>query len=245
MLADDVLLKLSRDTTLLDLVFSQQEQSLLGPIVEAFCILYEHEGRRDRHDALLERAINSSRSLDHSLQLSTRVARLGDSRHLPRISALMGRQSAARTTLSQSYKDLFDSLLAKRRGLSERSRQLAAGAATGFEKAGRPVMQSIALETSGNPDGAQQIRYRCGAQVNALRQHWMGTPIDKQLATELTPRESEVAKLVADELANRAIATALGLSERTVHRHCEAIFGKLGIRSRWQVAAAIGRGESP
>ena len=39
---------------------------------------------------------------------------------------------------------------------------------------------------------------------------------------------------------NEAIGVAgqaLDLSERTVHRHCESIFGKLGIRSRWQLGS--------
>jgi hypothetical protein len=65
-----------------DLAFSQREQSPLGPIVEAFCTLYEHEDRREEHDALLQRAIESSPSLDHGLQFGIRVARLGDERHL-------------------------------------------------------------------------------------------------------------------------------------------------------------------
>lgn len=244
MLSDEVLLRLSGDPTLLELAFSQQEQSMLGPIAEAFCVLYEHEDRREEHDALLERAIGLSRSLDHSLRLGIRVARVGDARHLPRISTLMIRQAAAHTTLSQAHINLFDTFLARRRRLSERSRQLAIEAAAGFEESGRPVMQSMALEAAGNLDTAQEIRNRCGARVDALRQRWNGMPIDKHLATRLTPREAEVARLVASGHANRAIAASLGLSERTVHRHCEAIFGKLGIRSRWQVAAAIASPEA-
>ena len=38
-----------------------------------------------------------------------------------------------------------------------------------------------------------------------------------------------------------AIASVLGLSERTVQNHCEAIFIKLGIRSRWQISAELRR----
>lgn len=245
MLSDEGLLRLSSDTTLLDLAFSQQEQSLLGPLAEAFCILYEHEDRREEHDALLERAIDASRSLDHSLQLGIRAARVGDTRRLPRISMLLTRQAAAHTRLSQAHKTLFDSFLARRRQLPERSRQLAMTAAMGFEEMARPVMQSIALEASGNLDKAAEVRHRCGSRIDALRQRWEGIPIDKRLAAELTPREAEVAELVAKGQANRAIAATLGLSERTVHRHCESIFGKLGIRSRWQLAGAIGFPEEP
>ncbi|HEY5426954.1 MAG TPA: helix-turn-helix transcriptional regulator, partial [Candidatus Tumulicola sp.] len=66
-----------------------------------------------------------------------------------------------------------------------------------------------------------------------------GAPIHKRLATLLTTREAEVAALAAQGSTNRAIAAALGLSERTVDHHCESIFGKLGIRSRWQLSAAL------
>jgi DNA-binding NarL/FixJ family response regulator len=63
-----------------------------------------------------------------------------------------------------------------------------------------------------------------------------------KLARSQTSRRAESSRLVAAGETNRAIAADVGLSERTVHRHCEAIFSKLGIRSRWQVAAALGYG---
>ncbi|WP_322734544.1 ATP-binding protein [Streptomyces ferrugineus] len=53
----------------------------------------------------------------------------------------------------------------------------------------------------------------------------------------LTPREKEVAALVAEGMSNRQIASALGLSPRTVDRHIEHILAKLGFRSRARVAA--------
>jgi DNA-binding NarL/FixJ family response regulator len=70
---------------------------------------------------------------------------------------------------------------------------------------------------------------------------WRGAPIHKRLATLLTARESEIARLAARGATNRTIAVTLGLSERTVHHHCEAIFSKLGIRSRWQLTPALGQ----
>jgi DNA-binding NarL/FixJ family response regulator len=53
----------------------------------------------------------------------------------------------------------------------------------------------------------------------------------------LTPREREVATLVARGLANRAIAEALVVGERTVETHVGNILGKLGFSSRAQIAA--------
>lgn len=53
----------------------------------------------------------------------------------------------------------------------------------------------------------------------------------------LTPREREVAALVASGLSNRAIAESLVISPRTAETHVERILTKLGLTSRTQVAA--------
>lgn len=53
----------------------------------------------------------------------------------------------------------------------------------------------------------------------------------------LTPREREVAALVARGLTNLQVAAELTISERTVEGHVERILGKLEFRSRAQIAA--------
>nr|WP_238351382.1 helix-turn-helix transcriptional regulator [Kribbella shirazensis] len=53
----------------------------------------------------------------------------------------------------------------------------------------------------------------------------------------LSPREREVARLVAAGLSNRGIAAALVISERTAQNHVQHILGKLGFVNRAQVAA--------
>ena len=55
----------------------------------------------------------------------------------------------------------------------------------------------------------------------------------------LTEREQEVAVLVARGHANREIASALFISERTVESHIQHILNKLGARSRAQIAAWV------
>lgn len=52
----------------------------------------------------------------------------------------------------------------------------------------------------------------------------------------LTPRERDVAELIATGLTNRAIAETLILSPRTIDGHVERILNKLGFTSRVQVA---------
>jgi DNA-binding NarL/FixJ family response regulator len=55
---------------------------------------------------------------------------------------------------------------------------------------------------------------------------------------ELSPREQEVLHLVARGKTNAEIATALVLSEHTVHRHVANILAKLGVSSRAAAVAA-------
>jgi DNA-binding CsgD family transcriptional regulator len=53
----------------------------------------------------------------------------------------------------------------------------------------------------------------------------------------LSPREAEVAALVAEGLTNRQIAQRLVISERTAQNHVQHILTKLGFTTRSQIAA--------
>jgi DNA-binding CsgD family transcriptional regulator len=52
----------------------------------------------------------------------------------------------------------------------------------------------------------------------------------------LTPQELQVARLVAEGLANKEVAAQLYLSPRTIDAHLRNVFAKLGITSRGQLA---------
>jgi NarL family two-component system response regulator LiaR len=53
---------------------------------------------------------------------------------------------------------------------------------------------------------------------------------------ELTPRELEVLRLIAQGMNNREIAQALTISEKTVKTHVSNILGKLHLADRTQAA---------
>jgi DNA-binding CsgD family transcriptional regulator len=59
--------------------------------------------------------------------------------------------------------------------------------------------------------------------------------------SQLTPREREVAALVARGLTNRQIASSLVISERTADVHVSNILNKLTLNSRAQLAAWVVR----
>jgi DNA-binding NarL/FixJ family response regulator len=54
------------------------------------------------------------------------------------------------------------------------------------------------------------------------------------MVDDLTPRETEVLKLIASGLPNKEIAEALVLSEKTVKNHINNIFSKLHVNDRSQ-----------
>lgn len=55
-------------------------------------------------------------------------------------------------------------------------------------------------------------------------------------APDLTPRETEVLRLVREGLANKQIARRLGISERTVKAHLTSVFARIGVVDRTQAA---------
>jgi DNA-binding CsgD family transcriptional regulator/tetratricopeptide (TPR) repeat protein len=83
-----------------------------------------------------------------------------------------------------------------------------------------------------------RMLHRRSGPGDALRARQLSgqTPRRRQAAPALpgglTEREAEVIRLVAKGKANREIAVALCLSDRTVARHLSNIFTKLGVNSR-------------
>lgn len=51
-------------------------------------------------------------------------------------------------------------------------------------------------------------------------------------SNQLTDRELAVLRLLAEGLPNKQVAARLGISRRTVERHCDNIYAKLGVGSR-------------
>ena len=58
-----------------------------------------------------------------------------------------------------------------------------------------------------------------------------------RLCRELTPREHEILKLLAEGKTAPAIADTLVLSTRTVQKHIEHIYDKIGVQSRHELVA--------
>ena len=63
-----------------------------------------------------------------------------------------------------------------------------------------------------------------------------GDPVHDGAVVGLSPRETEVLRLVSQGLANKQIARALGITERTVKAHLGRVFREIGVLDRTSAA---------
>jgi DNA-binding CsgD family transcriptional regulator len=132
---------------------------------------------------------------------------------------------------------------------------LASGLAVHTRLGARPLVALTRLETAAvlrdRGSRADLARARELARQAAAEARRLGMPGPAaragRLATELeqavdaadplTRREREIAELVSDGLTNRAIASRLVLSERTVEGHVRSTLAKLQLTNRTELAA--------
>jgi DNA-binding NarL/FixJ family response regulator len=81
-------------------------------------------------------------------------------------------------------------------------------------------------------DRARRAFERLGAAPDAARAATLARSASPASANSVTKRETDVLRLLASGKTNRAIASSLGISEKTVARHVSNIFTKLGLANR-------------
>jgi PAS domain S-box-containing protein len=108
-----------------------------------------------------------------------------------------------------------------------------------YSKGGRPIwlnMSTVVLP-EGDTKGSRGIRiFRDVTAVRDLlaliRNRLVGIPTERDRIGRLTRRETEVLRLMASGVTNRALAERLHLSPATVRNHTHNIFEKLGVPNR-------------
>jgi DNA-binding CsgD family transcriptional regulator len=108
-----------------------------------------------------------------------------------------------------------------------------------YDAARTRVLMGLGFRELGDPDGAEMeldaARWafqNLGAAHDLARVEALSATAAPKASGGLTAREVEVLRMVATGRTNRAIATQLFLSEKTVARHVSNIFTKLGVSSR-------------
>lgn len=153
--------------------------------------------------------------------------------------------------------DLAEATLRAAGGDHDRARALLEDAVDGFERSRAPFEAATArleLATSllalGRSDEAareaalaRESLLALGAVREAERAVSSLAALDREQLPlpELTPREREVLRLLAEGLTNRQLAERLVISEHTVHRHVTNILRKLELPSRTAAAAHAAR----
>ena len=116
------------------------------------------------------------------------------------------------------------------------ARVLRAGVRGLVSRQSTPAEIHLAIQAAGSgmvlmdPDLARTLVARRGANTSE------GT---LEVVEELTPREIEVLRMMAEGLGNKEIAVRLGISDHTVKFHISSILAKVGASSRTE-AVTIG-----
>jgi DNA-binding CsgD family transcriptional regulator len=111
----------------------------------------------------------------------------------------------------------------------------------GFGRGGPPDYSRLVTFTTTCIVNVRRAEELCGPQ--SAMAIFQPTPADRPAADlsayGLTPREEEVARLVAAGRATKTIALLLGISFHTARHHKENVYEKLGVRCRVEVTQKV------
>jgi len=127
-------------------------------------------------------------------------------------------------TVSERDEDLFDAIRAGAQGYLLKNLEMA------------ELLAAVRQVRAGEAIIAPSMAARLLQEFRTLADQAPQEPEPAQV-NELSERELDVLRLVAQGLANKEIADRLGLSEHTVKTHLRNILDKLQLRSRAHAAA--------
>lgn len=132
--------------------------------------------------------------------------------------------------------DLAHAVLEQRFGDPVRAIELARSAAERYRSFGWPLYEAHALDIAGDTEQARAIYGRCGATA-------LAGPRPKKTPAHplLSEREFAIALMIAEGATNASIGESLTVGTKTVEKYVSAIFRKLGVERRAQIAARISR----
>jgi predicted ATPase/DNA-binding CsgD family transcriptional regulator len=180
------------------------------------------QGRLEEAGPLLAEAlrtytqVNDPRGVAHCLEelawIASEQAHYESAARLIGAAAALRSREAARTPgTEQARNSAVERVLAQALGPQDADRLIHAGRTMPAQQAADLAMAVASGAAPGDPDRTQHV--------------------------PLTPRERQVAALVASGRTNRQIGRVLGISEKTAEVHLHHVMSKLDVRSRAEVAA--------
>lgn len=107
----------------------------------------------------------------------------------------------------------------------------------------RRLIRQISEESHNSTEGQTSSKAReiiLDIEMDGLRYQLVcSRPEAIQTTVVLSPRETEIARMVAQGYPNKTIAGVLDISSWTVCTHLRRIFSKLGVRSRAAMVARL------
>jgi DNA-binding NarL/FixJ family response regulator len=96
------------------------------------------------------------------------------------------------------------------------------------------LFEAVRVIAAGEALLAPAVTRRLISEFSRIRPRQATPPTAMAALRELTPRETEVLRLIAEGLSNPEIAARLVVTEETVKTHVSRVLGKLGLRDRTQ-----------
>ena len=101
---------------------------------------------------------------------------------------------------------------------------------------GEKMESALEIAAEGWPDGGRIVHARLDSSAGISRKQStvLNSAHNRKVVrrAKLTPREREVALLLAKRRTSKEIAEALGVTFATARRHTERVLEKLGLNSR-------------
>jgi DNA-binding CsgD family transcriptional regulator/tetratricopeptide (TPR) repeat protein len=214
---DSSLLESCADEHALQFAERSRETQRIASVAAAFAQLRVSVGRQSEARHLLTQVLRAIPQAHRCWDFFLAVARWGSAEDIA-LARTMLAAAPGRPRVQRAYSLLFLAITQQKKD-PLRSKRLASIAARAFESMG---------------DGLH------ARDANALQAE-TGSRRSKTANNELTHRQNEIAHLVAEGATNKSIAARLSVSEHTVEHHISAIFERLGIKSRAQLANFVAR----
>jgi DNA-binding CsgD family transcriptional regulator/Tfp pilus assembly protein PilF len=184
-----------------------------------------------RENLTLSKALGDKRTLLMSLEgLACAAGAEGKARRAARLfGAADALTEAIRYRLvpqERAVLEPYRASVSSRLGEAAWAEALAAGGATGLDEA---IGYALSEE---EPSTTTLAAPEQSSASSSTSEHPSTSSSTPEYPAGLTPREVEVLGLVAEGLTNAQVAQRLFLSPRTVHRHLNSIYHKLGVSTR-------------